>query len=1299
MDAAGRDLRTLFGVGVTGPPSEGQLLERFIARREGAVFEAVVRRHGPMVWGVCRRILRDHHDAEDAFQATFLVLARRAASVVPREGLANWLYGVAYKTSLKAKAVRAKRRGREVQAVAVPEPEAGRTEERDELRDVLDLELSRLPDKYRTPVLLCDLEEKTHQEAADQLGWPVGTVSGRLSRGRAMLAKRLARRGVSASVGGLAVAVARSAGAGVPPSLAAATADAAAAFAAGGSAAGLVSGGAAALTEGVLKAMLLSKVKTIAAVAIGVGLLLAGVGGAVALARAAAAPATADGKGGDLPPGFDPVFVARAPDGSRTAVIGGWNPESGPQRYGLFFVEKGGRVRQLVEQALKMPGAWSPDARTFAFSNGPSYWYDNPLVLVDAETGALTETGVQGLWPAWSPDGRVVAVGTEFDGSRGGWFGGPAGGRIALWDVAAKTLTPVTPPGYLLDDRKSGAFVTGGTRFPAWSPDGRRLAFQRWEYGPEKVGEVWVVDRDGTGLRKALGAAKYAEAAWSPDGRFVGVKGEDGGIKDKVEVDRLPVVAAADWPGPPKDLAAAVAAADKARKAAEAVDLGPVFRRNRAWWNPTLDHLRGVRFVHQMEPNRLDERFVWRADGATLFEVVRRDDARAAEEVGRLRVTAPDGVRYDLAPKGRYPRVTPQSAAVRAEEVFNHLMGTRLLITAIQWGRAPEDFERLSLAPGPDPGTTVLDLAPSLSALRRRDDRPSLNAGAMFETTSWAYVHGLRAARSALTFDANDHRLVREVDYDAKGDVICDARFEDWLDVGDGRSVPRRVRVDFPGQKFHVDDRFQWRPEGLWVLERGESRFDGHGPEREAVVDLAVNAPTPELDRALERALEAQKRLDAPPDPGVEKRPLRLLPFAFSPAEHATPSGATVRFTLAVGDSLRRIGGRPQRRRPQLIAQVSPADRDRTLILADEQGLPIKAVRVPPSKQGPTRVELGEGVELALTRYWTLADPGGSPGKPADDSKAVDVPTFPYRENADLIAQTPALPTLAGWDRDKDATAVRSVRLGADDRGGATARVELVSRSTMRIYWATVTALLLDADDLPIAAATLNHEFRVEHAIYDAPDLPLTFGPLHGRTPKRLVLGLRTVVTGGPVGSMWGHYAIGYRTPLFPADRLLVSDDPAVWGYGVAVVDDEAHQGIHTSRFSRPEDPPRLDSASRGGLRRAIGPHADRLLALASKPAASPDVTAALCVLLGYSGRPDAAPILRALLDHSDPSVRDHALIGLGLLGAPDVRDRLLALRDRVGTLKADDIRTSRLRVDLARAVSETDAPAAPKSK
>src|SRR3954453_23338764 len=144
------------GAGLT----DGQLLDNFLTRRDDGALEALVRRHGPMAWGVCRRILRHHHDAEDAFQAIFLVLVRRAASIVPREMGANWLYGVAYRTALKARATAARRKVRERQVADMPEPETARPDAWHDLRPVLDEEVNRLPDKYRVPVVLCDLEGK-----------------------------------------------------------------------------------------------------------------------------------------------------------------------------------------------------------------------------------------------------------------------------------------------------------------------------------------------------------------------------------------------------------------------------------------------------------------------------------------------------------------------------------------------------------------------------------------------------------------------------------------------------------------------------------------------------------------------------------------------------------------------------------------------------------------------------------------------------------------------------------------------------------------------------------------------------------------------------------------------------------------------------------------------------------------------------------------------------------------------------------------------------------------------------------
>jgi RNA polymerase sigma factor (sigma-70 family) len=266
------------GAGLT----DGQLLGCFIEHRDEAAFAALVKRHGPMVWGVCQRLL-NHHDAEDAFQATFLVLVRKAATVVPREMVGNWLYGVAHQTVLQARRTAARRRARECQMKDLPDSVAAPQDPWPDVLPLLDQELSRLPDRYRSVLVLCDLEGMTRKETARQLGVPGGTVAGWLARARTMLAKRLRQRGVVLSGGALAAMLAQKvASAGVPTSVVSATIKAAGLFAGTQAAAtGVISAEVVALTEGVMKTMLLSKLKiaitlllVVAAVAVGAGTLL-----------------------------------------------------------------------------------------------------------------------------------------------------------------------------------------------------------------------------------------------------------------------------------------------------------------------------------------------------------------------------------------------------------------------------------------------------------------------------------------------------------------------------------------------------------------------------------------------------------------------------------------------------------------------------------------------------------------------------------------------------------------------------------------------------------------------------------------------------------------------------------------------------------------------------------------------------------------------------------------------------------------------------------------------------------------
>jgi RND family efflux transporter MFP subunit len=261
----------------SGGPTDRELLDRYVDQRDEAAFELLLWRHGAMVLNVCRRVLDDEHNAEDAFQATFLAFVRKARSIVRREAVAGWLYRVAYRVALDAQSKDQKTAQRETHGVeqlataAAPEPGWH------ELRPLLDDEINRLPARLRIPLVLCYLEGKTNEEAARQLGCPPGTIFSRLARGRELLRHRLIRRGVMLSVGGLIALLSKNAAsATVSALLVGPTCKTALAFATAQSAAGTASARVIALAEGVLKAMYLTKLKTVAALVLVMGVLLAG---------------------------------------------------------------------------------------------------------------------------------------------------------------------------------------------------------------------------------------------------------------------------------------------------------------------------------------------------------------------------------------------------------------------------------------------------------------------------------------------------------------------------------------------------------------------------------------------------------------------------------------------------------------------------------------------------------------------------------------------------------------------------------------------------------------------------------------------------------------------------------------------------------------------------------------------------------------------------------------------------------------------------------------------------------------
>jgi RNA polymerase sigma factor (sigma-70 family) len=257
--------------------SDAELLHSFLAQRDETAFRQLMQRHGRMVLSVCQRVLGQREDAEDAFQAVFLILARNAASICKRASLASWLHGVAYRTSLKARAKMSKRRRHEQHAAKAESTQHDRDLALQELQAVLTEEVARLAEKHRAPFVLCCLEGMSRSEAAQQLGWKEGTVSGRLAVARKRLQARLERRGITLAAALCAVAVG-SAEAAAPPLLMRTTLEAALYIAAGQAATGIVSAPVAALVEGASRALFFSKFKLAGLVLAAAGLVAAGAG-------------------------------------------------------------------------------------------------------------------------------------------------------------------------------------------------------------------------------------------------------------------------------------------------------------------------------------------------------------------------------------------------------------------------------------------------------------------------------------------------------------------------------------------------------------------------------------------------------------------------------------------------------------------------------------------------------------------------------------------------------------------------------------------------------------------------------------------------------------------------------------------------------------------------------------------------------------------------------------------------------------------------------------------------------------
>jgi RNA polymerase sigma factor (sigma-70 family) len=460
-------------------------VQLFVATRDQAAFAALVERHGRLVLGVCRNVLRHEQDAEDAFQATFLVLARRAGSIHKPGAVASWLYGVAHRIALKARTRSARRQA--LLRPAEPRPPDGPVAELAlrELQAILDEEVALLAEKYRAPFVLCCLEGKSKPEAAQELGWKEGTVAGRLALAREQLRRRLKWRGVALSAALCAAALGQSpAAAAVPAGLATATIQAAGPAAVGQvPLAGFVSAEAAALTEAILNAMAAVQLKVIVAfLAIAASVVVTGTAVVASLVPAETALVRKSGRDPSGP------FVA---DGAPTQRRSGLrNPGATARRRPVPFHHE-------TEVAVV---AFSPDGKLLASAE-----FRRPVVrLWDAVTGkelrSLPGNASGASAIAFSSDGRFMAAGQD--------------GEIILWHTATgKEVRRLRPGG------------NGPTVALAFASHGRRLA----SASPEEGVRLWDLVT-GKLIFQSQVSATGIVLSIARDDRVLAVAGVDGSL-------------------------------------------------------------------------------------------------------------------------------------------------------------------------------------------------------------------------------------------------------------------------------------------------------------------------------------------------------------------------------------------------------------------------------------------------------------------------------------------------------------------------------------------------------------------------------------------------------------------------------------------------------------------------------------------------------------------------------------------------------------------------------------------------
>lgn len=511
--------------------SDGDLLRRYVVNHDEEAFAALLRRHAPLVWGVCRRLLANEQDAEDAFQAVFLVLLRKAESLHVGPSLASWLHAVATRVAQKSRVTILRRHLREKRAESPRPSDPFATVEQRELRALLDEELDRLPEKYRAPLVLCYLEGLSYTEAAQRLGWRDGTVCGRLARAREMLRQRLSRRGLTLSVAALTALAEPTA---APAAMVTAAGKMAALFALGQTAGGgAVSAPVAALAQGALHSMSMAKLKTAVALGAIVGLFAAGTGWTAhwvlaSVRREQPAPQGLPGRdtGADTKRGADVnqpthslrghrdriTSVAYAPDG-RWFATAAWD---GTIR--IWDARTGEQVRRLDVPATKEYNPaklsqimFSPDNR-FLVAAQQSMPNEPGVIVWDRRSGERVRD-FPGLCAAITPDGKQIAC--------GGWGtqANPNRGDIRFYDLADGKFVRVihTPYSHIhrLTFAPDGQMLFGQVAIPR-----PRLGNGRERMGMDPV-EVRAWDAaTGNERRTRLdGWGGFVPIAFSADGR------------------------------------------------------------------------------------------------------------------------------------------------------------------------------------------------------------------------------------------------------------------------------------------------------------------------------------------------------------------------------------------------------------------------------------------------------------------------------------------------------------------------------------------------------------------------------------------------------------------------------------------------------------------------------------------------------------------------------------------------------------------------------------------------------------